>query len=121
MLFEKSILKMYTGTLLRRHDPDGNLFYFSKSDFTGLESESFSFVGDRGQRLHGEIYFKGAIRTDRIVIFEHGMGCGHVAYMREIDVITERGYTVITYDHTGTRLSGGEHIGGFSQSLCDLE
>lgn len=112
---------MYTGTLLRRHDPDGSVFYFSKEDFPHLESESFSFTGHLGQRLAGEIYYKGEMRTDRVIIFEHGMGCGHVAYMREIDVITERGYTVVTYDHTGTRLSGGEHIGGFSQSVCDLE
>ena len=121
MIFEKRIISFYKQTLLKRHDPDGCIFYFSKSDFDGLESESFSFTGDRGQRLAGEIYYRGKLRTDRLIIFEHGMGCGHVAYMREIDLITRHGYTVVTYDHTGTRLSGGEHIGGFSQSLCDLE
>ena len=121
MIFEKFILKVYTDTLIQRHDEDGTIFYFSREDFPGLESEAFSFTGNKEQKMHGEIYYRDVMRTDRIIIFEHGMGCGHVAYMREIDLITKNGYTVVTYDHTGTRLSEGENIGGFSQSLCDLE
>ena len=121
MIFEKQILEKYKATLLCRHDPDGSLYYFSKEDFPGLECEEYSFIGDKGQRLAAYLYYRGEKRTDRLVMFEHGMGCGHAAYMQEINVITEHGYTVFTYDHTGTRCSEGENIGGFSQSLSDLD
>ncbi len=120
MIFEKSIMKIYKNTLLTRHDPDGTVFYFSKNDFDGLLSDDFTFLGDKGQKLSAHIYYKGEKRNDRIIIFEHGMGAGHRAYMSEIDLIASRGYTVFTYDHTGTLDSEGEHIGGFSQSLSDL-
>ena len=49
------------------------------------------------------------------------MGCGHRAYLREIETIIGRGYDVFAYDHTGTLASEGENIGGFSQSLADLD
>ena len=112
---------MYKKTLLKRLDPDGTLYYFSKEDFPGLCSEEYSFPGHKGQRLAAYLYYRGEKRTDRLIMFEHGMGSGHAAYMQEINKITEQGYTVFTYDHTGTRCSEGENIGGFSQSLSDLD
>ena len=121
MIFEKKVLDYYKKILLCRHDPDGSVFYFSKADFDGLISEDSHFLGDKGQRLQAHLYYKGQKRYDRLIIFEHGMGCGHAAYLREINEITERGYTVFTYDHTGTLNSEGENIGGFSQSLSDLD
>ena len=122
MIFEKKVLGMYKGALLRRQDPDGSLFYFSKDDFEGMECEDLSFTGDKGQKLSAHFYYKGEKRTDRLVMFEHGMGAGgHTSYMQEINLLTDRGYTVFTYDHTGTRESEGESIYGFSQSLVDLE
>ena len=121
MIFEKKIVDMYKKTLLKRHDPDGTLFYFSKDDFPGMCAEEYSFSGDKGQPIAAYLYYKGEKRTDRLVMFEHGMGNGHAAYMQEINVLCEHGYTVFTYDHTGTRCSGGDNIGGFSQSLSDLD
>lgn len=121
MIFEKQILKIFRKTLLKRHDPDGTVFYFSKEDFDGLGCEEYSFTGDKGQRLMAYLYFKGEKRTDKLVMFEHGMGNGHAAYMQEINLLCTHGYTVFTYDHTGTRCSEGEHIGGFAQSLSDLD
>ena len=121
MIFEKQIVNLYKKSMLTRHDPDGRLFYFSREDFPGLECEETSFIGDKGQRLAAYTYYRGEKRLDKLVMFEHGMGCGHAAYMQEINKITEHGYTVFTYDHTGTRCSEGESIGGFSQSLSDLD
>ena len=121
MIFEKKILGFYKKILLRRHDPDESVFYFKKEDFEGLCSTDTSFLGDKGQRLSAHFYYRGEKRYDRLVMFDHGMGCGHAAYMREINEITKRGYTVFTYDHTGTLESEGESIGGFSQSLSDLD
>ena len=121
MIFEKKISDIYKKKLIRRLDGDGSVHYFGKEDFDGLMADDCSFLGDKGQRLYGHFYFRGKRRCDRLIMLDHGMGCGHVAYMREIDEITKRGYTVFTYDHTGTRSSGGENIGGFSQSLSDLD
>lgn len=121
MIFEKKVIGIYKKRLLKRHDPDGTLYYFNKNDFPGLCAEEYSLTGDKGQRLAAYLYYRGEKRTDRLIMFEHGMGCGHAAYMPEINKITEHGYAVFTYDHTGTRLSEGEHIGGFSQSLADLD
>ena len=121
MIFERKILDIYKKKLLRRLDDDGSVFYFGKEDFEGLEADNCSFLGEKGQRLYGHFYYRGKRRSDRLIMLDHGMGCGHVGYMREIDEITRRGYTVFTYDHTGTRRSEGNHIGGFSQSLSDLD
>ncbi len=120
-MFTNFIINTYKKTLLTRHDPDGAIFYFSHTDFLGMECEPFEFFGERGQRLQGYFYTKNLTRPERLVIFEHGMGCGHRAYMREIVTLAEHGYAVFTYDHTGTLASGGDHIGGFTQSLCDLD
>lgn len=121
MIFEKKVVNLYKKILIHRQDPDGSVFYFSHSDFEGLCREELSFTGDKGQRLQAYLYYKGEKRYDTLVVLEHGMGCGHAAYLREVNQITERGYTVFTYDHTGTLNSEGEDIGGFSQSLADLD
>ncbi|MBQ1260638.1 MAG: alpha/beta hydrolase, partial [Clostridia bacterium] len=121
MLFEKAILNFYKKNLLVRHDPSESVFYFTKEDFDGLMSSEFSFAGNRGQQLTGAFYYYGDMRHDRLIIFDHGMGNGHVAYMKEIELLCSAGYTVFSYDHTGTRMSEGENICGFAQSLCDLD
>ena len=121
MIFSKAITNYYKKELLKRFDPDGSVFYFGKNDFPGLCMDEFSFVGDKGQKLVGGFYYRGERRYDRVIVFDHGMGCGHAAYTTEVNLLTEKGFTVFTYDHTGTLNSEGEHIGGFSQSLSDLD
>lgn len=121
MIFEKQILDIFKSNLYVRQDPTGDIFYFSHTDFPGLCASPFEFRGDKGQKLVGNFYYYGAERYDRLIIFDHGMGNGHVAYMKEIERLAKAGYTVLSYDHTGCRMSEGEHIGGFAQSLCDLD
>ena len=119
MLFEKAIIKKFRETLCQRHDPDGTIFYYTPEDL-GLEYTEFDFKGDEGQLLRGYLYKAPNADPERLIIFEHGMGCGHRAYLREVETIIGRGYDVFAYDHTGTLASEGEDIGGFSQSLSDL-
>ena len=121
MIFEKKIIDIYKRKLIRRLDADGSIHYFEKEDFPGLLSDEVFFSSDKGQRLVGQFYYRNKKRTDRLVMLDHGMGCGHVGYMQEINLLTERGYTVFTYDHTGTRMSEGENLGGLTQSLADLD
>ncbi len=121
MIFEKTVLNVYKQNICVRQDGNPLLHYFSVSDFPGLQRTPFDFEGNGGQKLQGYYYYYPSPRKDRLIIFDHGMGCGHVAYMKEIELIARRGYTVFTYDHTGCLESEGENIVGFAQSLCDLD
>jgi len=119
MLF-KMIEKVYRNAVYRRADADGSIFYFSAADFDGLKQEPFVFSSSRGHKLQGYFYHYDNYVQERIIMFEHGMGSGHRAYMKEIERIARHGYLVFTYDHTGCTESGGESNGGFVHSLIDL-
>ena len=121
MIFEKAILNVYKSNIRIRQDGNPLLHYYSASDFPGLQRTPFDFEGNNGQKLQGYYYYYSSPRKDRLIVFDHGMGNGHVAYLKEIELIARRGYTVFTYDHTGCRESEGENIVGFAQSLCDLD
>ena len=121
MIFEKYVLDGFRKRLYKRYDPDGTIRYCSIKDFSGLKSEEFDFKGNEGQLLRGYFYYRSKKRTDRLIVFDHGMGCGHPAYLTEINLLTENGYTVYTYDHTGTCRSEGESIRSVTQSLSDLD
>ena len=71
--------------------------------------------------MSGYVYSYPSPKENALVIFDHGMGSGHRAYMKEIEKLAAHGYKVISYDHTGCGESGGDGIGGFSGSLSDLD
>ncbi len=122
MLFEKKIIGLYRQKLFSRCDDMGLARYFTHEDFPGLEAEAFSFVEDvHGNTLHGNFYAYPGCREDKIVVFDHGMGGGHLSYMREIERLCRAGYRVCSYDHSGCMTSEGENTGGFGRSLSDLE
>ena len=121
MIFEKLMLKEYGRRILVRHDPDGWSRYFSPEDFEGLCYERFTFPSAEGVELVAYAYYYETKDTAHPLVFDHGMGPGHRSYMRDIAYLASRGFTVLTYDHTGTRESGGENIRALSQSLSDLD
>lgn len=121
MIFEKTIVGIYKKNICTRCDGNPLLSYFSVSDFPGLLRTPFDFLGNNGQKLQGYFYYYPHTRKDRLIIFDHGLGGGHDSYMKEIEIIARRGYTVFTYDHTGCKESEGESTVGFAQSLCDLD
>ena len=120
MLFEKQILNTYRGMMHARCDDTETVFYFSAEDFAGLQREPFAFAASAGHRLQGYIYHYENPIADRMIVFDHGFGGGHRAYMKEIEMLCRHGYTVLAYDHTGCMESGGASAGGMAQSLCDL-
>ena len=120
MLFEKQILATYKGMMHTRCDDTETVFYFSAVDFEGLSCEPFSFRASAGHTLQGYVYQYNNPIPNRLVIFDHGFGGGHRAYMKEIELLCRHGYTVLSYDHTGCMESGGESPNGMAQSLCDL-
>ena len=121
MIFEKQIQQVFSGKLLVRHDNAQKIFYFSAADFPGLRCHSYTFSAGAGHSLKGCFYHYDDPIPGRLVVFDHGMGNGHRAYLREIEKLCAAGYLVYTYDHTGCMTSGGQHIGGFAQSLSDLD
>lgn len=121
MLFEKKIIDIYRKNLFSRCDDTGLAYYFTHKDFPGLEAEPFSFKEFvDGNTLRGYFYSYPDHREDRIVVFEHGMGGGHLSYMREIERLCREGFKVLAYDHTGCMSSDGESTGGLGRSLTDL-
>lgn len=117
----EQIENAYKKVLFRRHDVDGSIFYFEHSDFDGLVKQDYSFVTKKGNRLTGGFYCYDNPRTDKLVVFDHGLGTGHRAYLREIEMLCRHGYLVYSFDHTGCGESEGEHVCGLLGSLADID
>ena len=115
------IEKLYRSNLYIRNDNPNGIFYFSAADFPGLQAHEFDFKSQMGHDLKGYFYHYPDPIPGRLVVFDHGMGNGHLAYMREIEMLAKAGFLVYSYDHTGCMASGGENTNGFAQSLRDLD
>ena len=120
MIFEKQIVNLYKGMMHKRCDDTETVFYFSPADFDGLKAEPYAFKASAGHTLQGYVYEYDSPDPQRLIVFDHGFGGGHRAYMKEIEKLCRHGYRVLSYDHTGCMESGGENPKGLSQSLCDL-
>lgn len=120
MIFEKQVVKSYKGMMHTRCDDTETAFYFSPADFHGLQVTSHRFQASTGHTLQGYFYQYENFLPDRLIVFDHGFGGGHRAYMTEIELLCSHGYRVFAYDHTGCMESGGDSPNGLAQSLCDL-
>lgn len=120
MLFEKQIKNMYSSRFSVRCDDKGDTYYFGPQDFDGLQSEAFSFRSSAGNMLKGFFYHYAEPIPGRLIVFDHGFGGGHRAYMKEIELLCREGYLVYSYDHTGCMESEGSCPNGLLQSLSDL-
>ena len=120
MIFEKQIVNTYKNMMYSRCDEQKSVFYFSPEDFEGLKWEKYPFKSSMGHTLRGYIYYCDGHLENRLVVFDHGFGGGHRAYMKEIAYLCKNGYRVFAYDHTGCMESGGESANGLAQSLRDL-
>ena len=120
MIFEKQVVNIYKGMMHTRCDDTQTVFYYSAKDFAGLDCEAYAFRSSLGHTLQGYLYsYKNPIEG-RLIVFDHGFGGGHLAYMKEIEKLCAHGYCVFAYDHTGCMESGGDSPRGLAQSLCDL-
>ena len=120
MIFEKQVVNAYKGMMHTRCDDTETVYYFSANDFPGLKAEAYSFKVSAGHTLQGYIYSYDQLIKGRLIVFDHGFGGGHRAYMKEIEQLCRHGYLVFAYDHTGCMESGGASPNGLAQSLCDL-
>lgn len=120
MIFEKQAVKLYKGMVYTRCDDVETVFYFRPEDYPGLKVEAKPFPASAGHTLSGWFYAYDNAVPGRLVVFDHGLGGGHLAYMKEIEALCKHRYTVFAYDHTGCMSSGGSSPNGLAQSLCDL-
>lgn len=121
MILEKKAEELYRKQLFVRHDNPDGMFYFGPEDFPGLQARAWAFPSPLGHTLQGWFYFYPGPIPGRLVVFDHGMGNGHRAYMCELERLCRMGFLVFSYDHTGCMASGGADINGFAQSLNDLD
>ena len=120
MIFEKQIVNIFKGMMHKRCDDVETVFYFSPEYFPSLKVEAKRFTASAGHTLCGCFYEYENVIPERLIVFDHGFGGGHLAYIKEIEMLCKHGYKVFAYDHTGCMRSGGESPNGLAQSLCDL-
>lgn len=120
-MFAKMIVDQYKKMAYGRCDETGDVRYFKAADFSGLCVEPYAFASSLGHELRGYVYSYENPIPGRLIVFDHGMGAGHEAYTKEIEMLCRAGYTVLAYDHTGCVASGGEGTNGMAQSLHDLD
>ena len=68
--------------------------------------------------LKGWIY--GAENTDKLLVFAHGIGTGHEAYVNQLCWFVDHGWCVFAYDAAGSGDSPGNSTEGLVQSALDL-
>ena len=120
MLFSKIIKKKFDA-VLGRYDGDPAQRYPVLSDFPELSSQPYDIPGDRKILLKGAFYYVGQLQPEKLIVFDHGIGAGHLAYLNEIACLARKGYTVYAYDHTGCASTGGTGILGFAQGINDQD
>lgn len=105
-----------------RCDGSSCLKYFVASDFPDLVSKPISFHSNKGQLLRGYVYnYKNIIKYKALIIFNHGIGAGHLAYTNIIYEFAKAGYLIFAYDNTGCMLSEGQTMKSMIQGLVDLD
>lgn len=87
--------------------------------YKGLKKDEFSFLSKKNKLIGGIYYYNQ--KSDNIAIMVHGYGANHKNYFAEINYLASLGYTVYSYDGTGTSLSEGKKFGGAPQAIKDLE
>ena len=114
------ISRIYVKKFVCRYDKQIGVPYYSYTDFEGLHRDEFSFTNSKGIELKYFYFYYDNYKKDKIVLFLHGLDCGHVAYMAEINELAKRGYKVLTIDYTGCGDSKGKYLGSFFTPTRDV-
>ena len=111
---------LYKKEFVCRYDKEVGVPYYRVSDFKGLNEEVFSFINSKGIELKYFFFYYDNYQDDKIVLFLHGLACGHAAYFAEIDALARRGYKVLTLDYTGCGDSKGKCLGSLNTPTRDV-
>lgn len=115
------ISKTYIKNFVCRYDKEVGVPYFSYKDFKGFKREEFSFNNSLGIEIHCFYYYYDNYKEDKIVMFCHGLGPGHVSYLAEIEALARHGYKVLALDYTGCGESKGDNMGSINAPARDID
>ncbi len=104
------IVNKYKEGFLQRYDKDGAIPYYSCEDFEGLICDRGSFANTAGADIRCFTYYYENHNKEKLILFCHGLGPGHTAYLAEIEALCRAGYRVLTLDYAGCGESGGERL-----------
>ena len=115
------VSKIYQKRMLHRYDKDGYTPYLSSEDFSGLNKETYSFTNSLGANISYFYYYYENYNPNLIILFLHGLGPGHTAYIREIETLAKMGYKVLTLDYMGCDSSGGDKMPSLNEPTRDVD
>ena len=108
------IASIYKKKFVCRYDKEVGIPYYSHLDFKGLKQEAYSFKNSKGFKINYFYYYFNNFDDEKIILFLHGIGPGHTAYLAEIKEIAKRGYKVLTLDYEGCGSSEGKMLGSLN-------
>ncbi len=111
---------LYKKQFVCRYDKEVGVPYYSYSDFKGLKQEVNSFTNSIGIEIKYFFYYYDNYRKDKIVLFLHGLGPGHTAYLKEIEFLAKAGYKVLTLDYMGCAESKGKNMRSLNEPTRDV-
>ena len=112
--------RVYIKRFVCRYDKEIGVPYFSHLDFKGLHQETGLFNNSQGIEIHYFFYYYPDYKKDKIILFCHGLGPGHAAYLAEIETLARRGYKVLTLDYRGCGESKGPYLGSLNAPTRDV-
>ena len=113
------IINMYKDNFLLRYDKDGAIPYYSAEDFPGLVCTRGAFQNSANETINFFYYNYPDYDQSKLILFCHGIGPGHTAYLAEIETLCKAGCRVLTYDCSGCGESGGERMVSINSSSRD--
>ena len=113
------IAKQYIKNFVGRYDKEVGMPYYSYADFPSLKQEIGVFINSKGVEIHYFYYYYPNYHQDKIILFCHGLGPGHTAYLAEIENLARCGYQILTLDYTGCDSSKGKYLGSLNTPTRD--
>ena len=114
------ISSLYVKKFVCRYDKQPGVPYYSYTDFEGLHRDESGFTNSKGIELKYFYFYYDNYKKDKIVLFLHGLDCGHAAYMAEINELAKRGYKVLAVDYTGCGESKGKYLRSLNAPTSDV-
>lgn len=113
-------LEEYKNSLIKRYDYEPYLKYFNYKDFKGLNYDECN-INVNTDVIKGGFYYYNNETNGNLIVFVHGIGPGHLSYMKEIETLASKGYKVFAYDMIGSGKSTGGQIKGLSGAVESLD
>lgn len=113
VMLAASLLFVAVG-FFRRADYNPLLKYYTAEE-CGLSKTPVE-IPCKNKTLRGAVYFK-KVTSPRLIIFCHGMGAGHAAYMKEIARLCDEGFRVLAVDYIACGDSDGKKMRTFAAGV----